>query len=183
MLTFVTSNMHKFREAERVLKEYNIIIQHAVIQYPEIRAENLEDVAADSVERLKREVGPPFFLEDTGLFIKSLNGFPGPYTGWVLGKLGLSGILRLMEGNDERSAVFRTAIALFDGKETIVLSEEVHGKIATEKKGDGGFGYDPIFIPEGSEKTFAEMGAEEKNKVSHRGKVLRKLAKKIKYSK
>lgn len=173
-LRFVTSNVHKFHEAERILKEFNIIIQHADIPYQEIRAERLEDIAADSALRLKMRLPPPYFVEDTGLFIEALNGFPGPFSGWVLKKIGLEGILKLMKGRGERRAIFRTAVALFNGKEVRVFVGEVYGTITNEIKGRSGFGYDPIFVPEGYGKTFAELG-ERKNTISHRRKALEKM--------
>lgn len=175
-LSFVTSNGHKFREAERVLKHFGVNIRHAKLSYPEIRGDDPAGIAADSAEKLKGEVRPPFFVEDTGLFVESLNGFPGAYAAWVLKKLGLGGFLRLMKGVKGRSAAFRTAVALFDGKEVIVFEGGAKGRISLRTRGRGGFGYDPIFTPEGSRKTFAEMSEEEKDRVSHRRKALEKLA-------
>jgi len=176
MLTFVTSNPDKFREAERILKGFGVNIRHAKLSYPEVRGDDPADIAADSVKRLKAKIRPPFFVEDTGLFLEALNGFPGPYAAWALRKIGLAGLLRLMEGVKDRRAAFRTAVALFDGKRVFVFNGEAKGSIAFQQNGDGGFGYDPIFIPKGSRKTFAEMSDEEKNAISHRRKALEELA-------
>jgi XTP/dITP diphosphohydrolase len=176
-LTFVTSNDHKFREAERILKEFGVNIRHAKLSYPEIRSDDPAEIAADSARRLKGRIKPPFFVEDTGLFIDALNGFPGAYAAWVLKKLGVDGILRLMNGVADRKAAFRTAVALYDGKKLYIFTGEVNGSISAQARGMGGFGYDPIFVPEGFQKTFAELSPVEKDAVSHRRKALEKLAK------
>jgi len=176
-ITFVTSNDNKFREAERILKEFGVNIRHAKLSYPEIRSDDPADIAADSVERLKGKVEPPFFVEDTGLFIDALNGFPGTYTAWVLKKIGIWGILRLMEGVTQRRAAFRTAIAFFDGKGLHVFKGEAKGSISTQARGREGFGYDPIFVPDGFQKTFAELSVVEKDAVSHRRMALEELVK------
>lgn len=175
-LVFVTSNPHKFREAERVLKGFGVNIRHAKLAYPEIRGDDPAEIAADSVRKLKDKVRPPFFVEDTGLFVEGLNGFPGAYAAWALRKLGLDGLLRLLKGAKNRKAAFKTAVALFDGKRVVVFTGEAKGSIATAQMGKEGFGYDPVFIPHGSRKAFAQMSSEEKDVLSHRRKALEKLA-------
>ena len=175
-ISFVTSNEHKFREAERILKGFGVNIRHAKLSYPEIRGDDPAGIAADSVRRLKGRVKPPFFVEDTGLFIEALNGFPGAYAAWALRKIGLDGLLRLMRGIRQRGAAFRTAIAFFDGRKVFVFKGEVKGSIALRARGRGGFGFDPIFVPEGFRKTFAELSGGEKDAVSHRRKALECLA-------
>ncbi len=175
-VTFVTSNPHKFREAERVLKGFGVNIAHAKLSYPEIRGDDPSEIAADSVRKLKGKIKPPFFVEDTGLFVEALDGFPGAYAAWVLRKIGLQGFLRLMKGAKGRKAAFRTAVALYDGKKVAVFEGEAKGRIAAREIGRGGFGYDPIFVPQGSRETFAQMEAEEKDALSHRRKALVKLA-------
>jgi XTP/dITP diphosphohydrolase len=175
-LAFVTSNPHKFREAERVLKGFGVNIRHAKLSYPEIRGDDPAEIAADSVRKLKDKVKPPFFVEDTGLFVEGLNGFPGAYAAWALRKIGLQGLLRLMKGEKNRKAAFRTAVALYDGKRAVVFTGEAKGSIATAQKGKGGFGYDPVFVPRGSRKSFAQMSSEEKDALSHRRNALVKLA-------
>jgi len=180
MLTFVTSNPHKFAEARRILKGFGVNIAHAKLSYPEIRGDDPAEIAADSVRKLKGKVKPPFFVEDTGLFVETLNGFPGAYAAWALKKIGLQGFLRLMKGAKGRKAAFRTAVALYDGKKVVVFTGETKGSIARAEKGRGGFGYDPIFIPRGSAETFAQMQTEEKNGISHRKKALEKMARHLK---
>jgi len=175
-LFFITGSKHKFREAERILKEYNVIIGRKDVECEEIRAENCEDVALDCLRQLRSEVNEPFFIEDSGLFIKALNGFPGTFSSWVFKKIGNEGILELMRGKEVRDACFVSSIAAWDGKEEAVLRGEVKGYISNKISKEKGFGYDPIFIPEGSRKTFAE---DHKTKMmcSHRRRALEKLAK------
>lgn len=176
VLSFATSNEHKFREAERILKDFGVNIRHAKLSYPEIRGDRPAEIAADSARKLKLKVKPPFFVEDSGLFVDGLNGFPGAYAAWVLRKIGLEGFLRLMRGVKGRDAAFKAAVALFDGKGVVVFEGEVKGRIASRESGRGGFGYDPIFVPQGSRKSFARMSEKEKDAVSHRRKALEKLA-------
>ncbi len=170
MICFVTGNRHKYEEARKILG--NIEMKH--VPYPEIQADSLEEVAEYGIEFLKGKLDCNFFLEDSGLFIDSLNGFPGVYSAYVFKTIGNDGILRLMENNGERKARFESVIAYYDG-EVHLFKGVCKGVIAYEKHGKGGFGYDPIFIPEGEERTFAEMSAEEKNRYSHRGKAMEKL--------
>jgi len=174
-LFFITGSKHKFREAERILKEYNVIIGRKDVECEETRAESCEDVALNCLGQLRSKVNEPFFIEDSGLFIKALNGFPGTFSSWVFKKIGNEGILELMRGKEARDARFVSSIAVWDGKEEAVLTGEVKGYISDKLSKGKGFGYDPIFIPEGSEKTFAE---DQKMKMgcSHRRRALEKLA-------
>jgi len=173
-ILFITGSIHKFREAERILKEYNVIIGRKDVECEEIRAENCEDVALDCLRQLRSKVSEPFFVEDSGLFIKALNGFPGTYSSWVFKKVGNEGILELMREKKVRNASFISSIAAWDGREEGVFTGEVNGCISKRISKEKGFGYDPIFIPEGSTKTFAE---DQKTKMmcSHRRRVLEKL--------
>jgi len=155
-LLFVTGNKHKFMEAERILKEHGISIDQFDLPHNEIRAESCEEVARNSLHSLHRHIDVPFFVEDAGLFVKALNGFPGTFSAWVFKKIGNEGILKLMENKENRDAVFRSAIGVFYNDESKILSGEVKGKIAPKAKGSEGFGFDPIFTPEGYKKTFAE---------------------------
>jgi len=178
-LRFVTSNDHKFREAESILKRFGVNISHARISYPEVRSDGVEEVALNSAQYLSKELGPSFFLEDTGLFVDALNGFPGAYSKWALEKIGLNGLLKLLEGEGNRNASFKAAIALFDG-EVRVFTGEVKGSIALEASGASGFGYDPVFVPEGYGKPFAELGEETKSGLSHRRRALEEMVKFLK---
>lgn len=175
---FITGNKGKVAEAKKKFSEIGIDVIQKNLGYPEIQAEQLEDVALFGVEHVLRHFDKPFILEDAGLFIESLGGFPGVYSAYVFHTVGCKGILKLMEKIDDkkRNATFRSVYAYAQpGKKPRLFVGECLGKISFEEKGDNGFGYDPIFIPKNSDKTFAEMSINEKNVLSHRGKSLDKL--------
>lgn len=112
----------------------------------------------------------PLIVDDTGFFIDALNGFPGPYAAYVQNTIGNSGVLKLMEGCEDRSARFVTAIAFADAGGVRVFKGTIEGRVAQASRGEGGFGYDPIF--ETGEKTLAEIPLEEKSRISHRARAL-----------
>ncbi len=175
-LYLVTSNRHKLVEASNVLREYGIELKPLNVAKVEVQSESLEEVALTAARLAFLSVGKPLVVEDAGLFIEALGGFPGPYSSYVYKKIGVKGILKLMEGVEDRRACFRSAAALaLPGMERVFVGE-VCGFIARESRGSGGFGFDPIFIPEGESRTFAEMSVEEKNRYSHRAKAFRRLA-------
>lgn len=163
---FATSNKNKAEEAVQVLKPKGITVKQFPFQHNEIRSDSLEDIAREAVQAAYKKCKQPVFVEDSGLFIESLNGFPGAYSAWALGKLGLSGILRLLEEAD-RPARFEACIAYYDGSRVSVFKGVCKGTIAIEPRGSSGFGYDPIFVPEGHSQTFAE-NIQLKNNISHR---------------
>jgi len=172
---FATSNPHKLREAKGLFEAKGIPLKHFKFSHNEIRSDSPEEIAKEAVEAAYKELKKPVFTEDTGLFIESLNGFPGTYSGWVQKKLGCRGILRLLKGETDRSAAFQTSIAFHDGKGIRSFDGICKGKIADNEIGESGFGYDPIFMPEGHPQTFAQ-NIELKNKLSHRYKTLSKLS-------
>jgi len=175
-LYFVTGNEHKLLEAREVLKPYGFLVERLRARKLEIQSDSLVEIVKVAVQSLG-DVGVPVFVEDAGLFIGALNGFPGPYSAYVYRTIGVSGILKLMEGVENRSAYFESAVALrMPNGEVEVFVERVKGFISTEARGTGGFGFDPIFIPEGHTRTFAEMSLHEKNTLSHRAKALRSMA-------
>ncbi len=116
----------------------------------------------------------PIIVEDTGMYIAALNGFPGSYSKFVFQKIGNEGILKLMQDKTDRSATFISAIGYFDGKILLSFVGKVEGTIIEKKIGSDGFGYDPIFLPNGYKKTFAE-DYELKKKISHRTKAFEKF--------
>ena len=178
-LFFVSSNIHKFQEIQKILNEYNIQISFHQQDLPELQSDSLEDIALFSAKYAFSQLQHPLFVEDTGLFIEELNGFPGPYASYVLKTIGNQGILHLLQGKSNRNATFRTVIALiFSDTESITFLGEIKGVIAHSEQGDQGWGYDPIFIPleEDSNRTYGQMTIHEKNKVSHRRKSIEKLA-------
>ncbi|MDK6028333.1 XTP/dITP diphosphatase [Ignisphaera sp. 4213-co] len=176
---FVTNNMNKVREAEAILKEFGIVIKPINVKKIEIQHESLDEIARIAAQNAYQEIKKPVVVEDSGLFINVLNGFPGPYSSYVYKTIGLKGILKLLEDYKEielRKARFVAVVALALSNNVIHLFKGVtEGLISFEIRGDKGFGYDPIFIPVGSTKTFAEMSIEEKNRYSHRGKAFKEL--------
>ena len=175
-IVFVTHNDGKFREAQEKFKALNIKLQQYKDGYPEIQADTLEEVALYGVEYLQTRISLPFFLEDAGLFIDTLNGFPGVYSAYVFKTIGCEGILKLLENTARRTAAFRSVIAYKEpNKKAILFEGTCRGTIANEKRGTNGFGYDPIFIPDNSIQTFGEMDVKTKNSYSHRGQSLQRF--------
>ncbi len=174
-MKIVTHNKNKYIEYNEKFKEYSIDLEWVNLEYFELQADNLEDVVKFSIGFVKETVAPPFFLEDAGLFIKSLKGFPGPYSSYIQEKIGNKGILKLMDGIDDRKADFYAVIGYYDGNNINIFKGQVKGKITLEERGKNGFGYDPIFMPLNSSKTFAEMDIFEKNRFSHRSDAFNKF--------
>ena len=174
-LAFVTSNPGKIEEARKYFEPLGVEVYQLRFPYPEIQADTLEEVAEYGVKWLAERIDGPFFLDDSGLFINALKGFPGVYSAYVYKTLGIDGILKLLEGVDDRSAYFKSVVAYWDG-ELHLFKGRVDGEIIREKRGSGGFGFDPVFRPSGFERTFAEMTTEEKNEISHRGRALKAFA-------
>ncbi len=175
-LYFITSNRNKYEEVKNFLERHGIKVEWINQRYVEIQAENLEDVVRYAIERINVENS---FIEDSGLFIKALNGFPGVYSSYVYKTLGLNGILKLLEGIENREAYFVSVIGLKYKSDVKIFKGIVEGYISKEIRGSKGFGFDPIFIPKGYDKTFAE-DYELKNRISHRVKALEKMIKYVK---
>ncbi len=170
-----TSSDHKYAEAREVMQEYGIELERLSIERVEIQADDPELIAEYSLKVL--DVDIPILIEDAGLYIDKYFGFPGPYSSYALRTINNEGILKLMENDEDREARYLSAVAYRDGDTSVTFRGEVTGWISQEERGTAGFGYDPIFIPaEGDGRTFAEMSAEEKSKISHRARAFRKLA-------
>lgn len=176
MLYFQTSNTHKFNEAKEILAGHGIKIKRIATAYEEIQALSLEEVALSALSKISME---GVFIEDAGLFIDSLKRFPGVYSSYVLGTLGLRGVLKLMEGVADRKAKFVSIVGIKHAGRVKLFKGVVRGTISLKPRGNAGFGYDPIFIPQGYEKTFAEDILVKKN-ISHRRRALEKLARYVK---
>ena len=176
---FITHNKHKYEEASEIAKNYKFSIEWIDIEYEEMQANDLEDIALASCEKLiqtKPELKKKcFFVEDAGLFIETLNGFPGPYSAFIFKTIGNDGILNLMRGEENRVAHFKSVIAFFDNGKIKLFIGKTKGVIFTEKRGTKGFGFDPIFLPADERSTFAEMSLTTKNLYSHRQKSLREM--------
>lgn len=175
----VTGNVHKFHEARAILKEFKISTAMLNLETTEVQADDIDTIAKASVLEAAKKSRMPVLVEDAGLFIKALKGFPGPYSSYVHRTLGNRGILKLMQDTTQRNAYFYSAVAFSDpGKDGVVklFRGRVNGKIVYKEQGNRGFGFDPIFEPSTKRgKTFAEMMQHEKNEHSHRAEALRKF--------
>ena len=183
-LVFATNNAHKLDEISSILGEKVELLSlkdiHCHVDIPET-ADTLEGNAMLKAEYIYKNYGLDCFADDTGLEVEALNGAPGVYSARYAGgeehnaEANMQKLLQNMQGVQNRKAQFRTAICLIlDGKKHL-FEGIVKGEIIKEKRGSSGFGYDPIFVPEGYTKTFAELGNETKNKISHRALAVEKL--------
>jgi XTP/dITP diphosphohydrolase len=169
-LVLITQNKHKLKEITPLFRKYNVDFDTTSHEKHEIRSENIEDIARVAAKVAFETLQRPVVVDDTGFFVDSLNGFPGSYAGIVLKFIGYEGILRLMTDKVERTSVFKTAVGYFDGQHLESFLGTMSGSVARESAGVGGFGYDPIFIPDGFTKTYAELTFDEKVSISHRTK-------------
>lgn len=184
-IVFASNNAHKLRELREILGEGFEVLGLADIgchdDIPET-ADTFEGNALLKAAYVKEHYGYDCFADDSGLEVDALGGAPGIYSARYAGP-GHDGnannarLLRELDGATDRRARFRTAIALLTGDNAPVFFDgSVEGTILTERRGEGGFGYDPLFLPDGMTKTFAEATPDEKNAISHRGRAVRKLA-------
>jgi len=168
MITFITGNEHKVIEAENIFKDYGIELEHIDLGYEEPQG-TLEEVALSGAKCASRKLDKPVIVEDAGLFIKALNGFPGTYSHYVQDTIGNQGILKLLKDTDDRYAEFRSVIGYCaPNSEPKTFLGKVEGEIAVEEKGDLGFAFDPLFYVPSLDKTFGQLTTEEKNQFSHR---------------
>ncbi|MEO9362542.1 MAG: XTP/dITP diphosphatase [Nitrososphaera sp.] len=173
-ITFASTNQNKFREVESILAAEGIRASFARLELVEIQSDSLEEIAKEKARSAYAKVQKPVIVEDDGLFVDALGGFPGQYSSYVFKTIGNAGVLKLLKDREDRSASFRSLIAYSDGGDIQLFEGRVAGKIS-EKIAQGGWGYDPIFVPEeGAGQTFAELP--NKNDYSHRKKALDKFA-------
>jgi len=182
-LVFASNNVHKVREINSILGNSFTLLSLKDVNILEDIPENeplIEGNALSKVRYVFNKTEVNVFADDTGLEIEALNGLPGVHSARFAGQDKDSGanivkVFELLGNNVNRNARFRTVIALILDRKEYLFEGIVNGKIITEKRGAEGFGYDPIFIPDGKLKTFAEMGLAEKNSVSHRARAFEKL--------
>jgi XTP/dITP diphosphohydrolase len=174
-IIFASTNEGKYKEILSILRDSGIGIDFVRFKSTEIQSEILEDVALEKSKVAYEKIGQPLIVEDTGLFINSLNGFPGPYSSYVFQTIGNMGILDLLSNKKNRSALFRTVIAYNDGNVKMTFTGETKGVIS-DRITEGGWGYDPIFTPEGSSFTYGQQGITNKISVSHRTRALNRFA-------
>jgi XTP/dITP diphosphohydrolase len=176
-LAFATSNAGKFREASHILEGLGISTLRIPSKGTEIQADDLVSIAAKAAEESFARHRVPLFAEDSGLFIHGLGGFPGPYSSYAYRTIGPEGVLRLLRDLPVRSAEFVSAVGYCAREGPVrTFTGRVAGSISAEPRGSGGFGFDPLFVPRGRSKTFAEMTLDEKCAVSHRAESLTALA-------
>jgi XTP/dITP diphosphohydrolase len=175
-LYFITGNTMKAGEVKAILAEFGIDTVKKELDIEEIQSLDAEKIAKKKAMEAFRMVKKPLITEDTGLCIKAMNGYPGPLIKHFYNSIGLQGIADFLKGRD-RSAEAITVVAYCDSKGNVKTFEgKVKGRISTYVAAGSKFAWDPIFIPEGYDKTYAEIGAEEKNRISQRRKALEKFA-------
>ena len=185
-ILLATNNRHKAEEIGAILADFNTLSVMTLSEYGEEFPEPVEDgrtLEANAWIKAKEihdATGLPVLADDTGLEVDTLDGAPGVLSARYAGEDATyddncNALLEALKGEDNRAARFRTVLCYVDNARTLFAEGEVRGAITEEKRGEGGFGYDPLFRPDESEKTFAEMTPEEKNRISHRGRALREL--------
>lgn len=172
-VVFASTNQNKFQEVRSILAPHRIDAEFARAELTEIQSDSLEAIAREKATSAFAQVSRPVIVEDDGLFVGALGGFPGQYSSYVFKTIGNAGILKLLSGAQERSASFVSLIAFSDGNNVRVFEGRVSGRIAVQEA-KGGWGYDPIFVPDGASQTYAEL--ENKNDYSHRRKALDRFA-------
>lgn len=182
-LVFATNNQHKLTEIKAILGEQMEILSlndiDCHVDIPET-ADTLEGNAKMKAEYIYQHFHLDCFADDTGLEVKALNGAPGIYSARYAGEghdsqANMKKLLENLKEEEDREAQFRTVICLIEGGEEHFFEGLVKGEIIREKRGEAGFGYDPIFVPEGFDMTFAELGEDIKNQISHRARAVNKL--------
>ena len=183
-LVFATNNKHKLQEVRDIVGDRVEVLSLADIGcYDDIpeTADTLQGNALIKARHIYEKYGFDCFADDTGLEVEALDGAPGVYSARYAGEecdseANMRKLLENLTGKTNRNAQFRTVIALIINGEEMLFNGIVKGTIATEKKGDSGFGYDPIFVPEGHSASFAQMGSEMKNSMSHRFRATQQLS-------
>lgn len=165
-ITYVTGNWSKIMSAKNILEPLGFIVDNIKMETTEIQADTVEEIAIHSAKEASDKLKCNVLKNDTGLFIEALNGFPGPYTHYVDDTLKEDGILKLLEGIENRNACFIEAFAYCEyGKDPIAFKSVTKGKIAKEKSGTYGWSWDFIFIPDGYDKTMGNYPDKERCKV------------------
>ena len=183
-LVFATNNAHKLEEVRQILGDrFKVLSLNDINCHDDIpeTGDTFQDNALQKARYVKEHYGYDCFADDTGLEVKALGGAPGVHSARYAGdhdsEANMTKLLSELEKKSDRSAQFRTVIALILNGQEVLFEGIVTGKIAHERHyGDGGFGYDPIFVPDGYTETFSQMSSQGKNLISHRGRAVRKLA-------
>jgi len=172
-IKFVTGNKNKLREAREIL---DIEIESADAgELDELQTISVEEVIRHKAEEASKKIQSPFLVEDSGLVFDAWNGMPGALVKWFEKSVGNEGILKMLSSEKNRKATAQCFIAFHDGTSLQIVKGEINGHISETVRGNSGFGWDQIFMPEGHERTFAEMSPEEKNSMSHRKRAFENL--------
>lgn len=172
-ITVVTGNTKKAQEIGTIIGRP---VDNVELDIAEIQSLDVEEVARDKAVKAYQQLSRPVIVDDTGMSIPALGGMPGALVVWFLDSIGPSGILKLLSGIPDRAASVSTAIGYADYRGVRVFIGTVDGTVPAAERGDNGFGYDTIFIPDGQQLTYAEMTSDQKNAVSMRAIALKKLA-------
>ena len=173
-LKVITSNPGKVAEYEKELSQFGIEMEHLRHPYDEVQTSDLEEVVNKGMDAIIAEGIRDFIVDDSGLFIDALKGFPGVWSAYAQKTIGNPGILKLMDGVEDRGAEFRCCIGCDIAGKRIVVTGKCRGVIKDSEKGSERFGLDPVFSQDGK-RTFAEIPMDEKNDVSDRGNAVRLL--------
>ncbi len=171
-ILFATGNKNKVREAQSVLQ---IELEIADIELDEVQSMDLIYVAKKKAEEAFAILKKPVIIDDVGIFIAALNGFPGPFVKFMEESMGIKKLLDLLKDEKNRDIVVQSVVAFHNGQEVFIFVGEVKGEIAREMRGTDGWGFDPIVIPAGQTQTYAELGFDKKNELSHRKKAFVKF--------
>jgi len=176
-IKFVTGNPNKVREAGEIL---GVALEQVNLpQLHEIQTHDLAEIIQDKTQQAYRAVNAPVLVEDSGLVFSTWNGLPGALVKWFESTVGCEGMLKMLEPFDNREAIAQCYVGYHDGKEIKTAKGMVQGRVAEQLRGSNGFGWDTIFIPDGHDRTYAEMTPQEKNSISHRRKAFEALKKMI----
>lgn len=179
-LLLITGNPGKAEEFKSLIDLSDLRFEHKAFELPEIQSDDIEEIGKYKTEKALNEIQSlsgfdAVLTDDTGLYCEALNGLPGPFIKWFLTKLGASGIFNLTrDQKKETSAVCLLTLGIVKSGEILQFRGEVRGKLVNPK-GTGGFGWDPIFLPEGETITYGEMTDDQKNQISHRTLAVQKL--------
>lgn len=175
---FATSNRGKLEEAKEILAPFGISVEQYDGKGIEIQADTTSEVAAHASKGAAKAAGRAVLVEDAGLYVEALRGFPGPYSAYAFKTIGTTGIIDLLKSSTKRSAKFVSSVAFCEPSgEPSLFEGSAQGTITTKPRGRRGFGFDPIFLSKGAAKTFGELTLQEKCAVSHRADAMKKFAK------
>lgn len=172
----VTGNANKRLEAERILGRP---IETLAFDLPEIQSLDLLEVLEAKAETAWQRLRRPLVVEETGLELEALSGFPGPLVRWMLEAVGSEGIARTALALGPSGVVARCAVLYRDAERQVSGCGATRGRLVLPARGAAGFGWDPVFVPEGEERTYAELGQETKDRIGHRGRAWRDLVRKL----